>query len=29
VFGFVGDIRIIEPEAAVKRYKQMLRSGLK
>ena len=29
VFGFVGDIRIVEPDAAVKRYQQMLRKGLK
>ena len=29
VFGFVGDIRIVEPDSAVKRYRQMLRKGLK
>ena len=29
VFGFVGDIRIVEPDAVVKRYRQMLRKGLK
>ncbi len=29
VFGFVGDIRIVEPATAVKRYRQMLRKGLK
>ena len=29
VFGFVGDIRIVEPDMAVKHYRQMLRKGLK
>ena len=29
VFGFVGDIRILEPDVAVKHYRQMLRKGLK
>ena len=29
VFGFVGDIRIVEPAAAVKTYRRMLYKGLK
>lgn len=29
LFGFVGDIRIVEPSSAVKKYRQMLRKGLK
>ena len=29
MFGFVGNIRIIEPYSAVKRYRQMLRKELK
>ena len=29
VFGFVGDIRIVEPSLAVKKYRKMLHKGLK
>jgi len=29
MFGFVGDIRIVEPAMAVKTYRKMLRKGLK
>lgn len=29
VFGFVGDIRILEPSIAVKTYRKMLYKGLK
>ena len=29
VFGFVGDIRILEPATAVKTYRKMLYKGLK
>ena len=29
VFGFVGEIRIVEPAIVIKRYRKMLHKGLK